>query len=101
MKHLTLEPQDDFHILAGTTRSQAATMILAPGESTGGPDNRHDRSDQWLYVISGQGEAIVNGQTVALSPESLLLIEAGEGHEIRNPGDQPLNMLTFYCPPVY
>lgn len=101
MKHLNAEPQPDFHILAGTMRSQAATMILAPGESTGGPDNRHEMSDQWLFVISGRGEAIVNGESVELGPESLLLIEAGEAHEIRNPGDQPLNTLNFYCPPAY
>lgn len=46
-------------MIAGNDRSQAALMILAAGESAGGPDNRHRGADQWLYVIGGEGEAIV------------------------------------------
>jgi len=47
--------QSFFRIVAGTARSQAATMILRPGQATGGQDNVHPESDQWLYVVSGSG----------------------------------------------
>ena len=30
-------------------------MVIAPGDSEGGPDNRHRGADQWLYVLSGSG----------------------------------------------
>src|SRR3712207_7744926 len=30
-----------FRVAAGNRRSQAAEMVLAPGDSEGGPDNRH------------------------------------------------------------
>jgi mannose-6-phosphate isomerase-like protein (cupin superfamily) len=102
MKHLVIKPDHDFKVVAGTLRSQAAIMTLAPGEATGGADNRHERSDQWLYVISGQGRAIVEGQNIELANGSLLLIEAGERHEIINTsGEQPLETLNIYTPPEY
>lgn len=76
-------------------------MVLAAGESTGGPENRHADSDQWLYVVSGKGDAVVEGQTCELHRGALLLIERGEAHEIRNTGGDALNTLNFYLPPAY
>ncbi|MDR7555646.1 MAG: cupin domain-containing protein [Armatimonadota bacterium] len=90
-----------FRLVGGTPRSQAATMVLAPGQGTGGADNVHDTSDQWLYVIAGRGEAVVRGRRVALAAGTLLLIEAGEPHEIRNTGRTPLVTVNVYAPPVY
>lgn len=90
-----------FRIVARTVRSQAATMILRPGQSTGGEDNIHPGADQWLYVVSGTGRAVVGGRTVEFGPGWLLLIEAGETHEISNPGQEPLVTINVYAPPAY
>jgi mannose-6-phosphate isomerase-like protein (cupin superfamily) len=90
-----------FKVVAGTARSQAATMVLAPGQSTGGEDNVHPASDQWLYVISGLGRAVINGRTTDLETGTLLLVEAGETHEIANSGSQPLVTINVYAPPAY
>ena len=80
---------------------QAAQMVIPPGGREGGPDNRHRGSDQWLFVASGRGMAIVEGVRRALRPGSLLLIERGERHEIRATGDAPLKTANFYSPPAY
>lgn len=90
-----------FELLAKTGRGQAATMVLGSGRSTGGPDNRHEGSDQWLYVISGEGTAVVEGEERRLGEGSLLLIEAGEAHEISNTGENPLETFSIYSPPAY
>lgn len=57
-----------FKIVGGTDRSQAATMNLDPGQSTGGPTNSHSASDQWLFVTDGRGEAVIEGERVTLTP---------------------------------
>ncbi|MFA5515394.1 MAG: cupin domain-containing protein [Desulfuromonadales bacterium] len=101
MQHLQVHAKSGFHVLAGTDRSEAAAMVLAGGESTGGPDNRRLGSDQWLFVIAGRGRAVVAGQEVALGKGSLLLIEAGEAHQIENSASEPLATLNFYAPPEY
>jgi uncharacterized cupin superfamily protein len=78
----------------------AATMTLEPGESEGGPQNRHPATDQWVLVHAGSGVAIVEGVEHALTPGTLLRIDRGEAHELRNTGDQPLHTLSFYVPPL-
>jgi mannose-6-phosphate isomerase-like protein (cupin superfamily) len=101
VKLTEIEMWGGFRVLSGTDRSQAATMVLSPGQSTGGPNNRHPQSDQWLFVTSGRGRAMVGGEERDLAEGSLLLIEAGEAHEISNDGEDPLETLSFYAPPVY
>ena len=76
-------------------------MVLERGGSEGGPDNRHRGADQWLFVESGTGVVIVNGRRRALKAGSLVLIERGERHEIRNTGRAPLKTLSLYVPPAY
>ncbi len=100
MKHLQIRPEKGFQVIAGTARSEAATMVLAPGSSTGGPENTHD-GDQWLYVLTGAGRATVAGRQLEVEAGSLLLIEAGEAHQIDNPGSSPLKTLNFYAPPEF
>ena len=79
MKHVnTAGTKTFFRIVGETSRSQAATMVLKPGASTGGDDNVHKSADQWLYVVS-----------------------AGERHEIRNDGAHPLVTINVYAPPAY
>jgi mannose-6-phosphate isomerase-like protein (cupin superfamily) len=76
-------------------------MTLVRGDSEGGPDNRHRGADQWLFVESGRGVAIVNGRRINLGSGSLVLIERGDRHEIRNTGPAPLRTLNIYVPPAY
>lgn len=101
MEVMEVRSRGGFELLAKTGRGQTATMVLDPGGSTGGPHNRHEGSDQWLYVISGKGKAVVEGDTRRLEEGSLLLIEAGEAHEISNSGESPLETFSIYSPPAY
>ena len=101
MKRKTLQFGRGFKVVLGNRRVQAAQMVIEPGKSEGGPDNRHRGTDQWLFVIAGHGVAIVKGKRHPLKTNSLLLIEHGERHEIRNTGKRPLKTLNFYSPPGY
>lgn len=101
MKHLKIAAETGFKVVAGTGRSQAAMMTLDPGTATGGPDNRHPHSDQWLFVLAGTGTAAVEGTQVPLGLGTLLLIEAGEAHEIANTDKQRLEILSISAPPAY
>src|SRR5207248_4079176 len=90
-----------FKVLDTTRSAQSAVMVLQPGESTGEPQNEHPRSEQWLFVISGTGKALINKRRVAIRKKSLLLIEKGEIHQVTNTGRRPLVTLNFYAPPAY
>ncbi|HML28508.1 MAG TPA: cupin domain-containing protein [Hyphomicrobium sp.] len=101
MKPVKVTYSPGFHVLTGDDRSQAASMVIEPGGTEGGPENRHGGADQWLYVDSGVGEATINGQTYALDPGTLILIQRGDRHEVRNTGQSALETLNFYVPPAY
>jgi mannose-6-phosphate isomerase-like protein (cupin superfamily) len=101
MKRDHLEFGKGFRVSIGNERSQAAAMVIAPGGHEGGSDNRHRGADQWLYVVSGSGLAIVNGERYPLRAGSLVLIERGDTHEIRSIGRTELKTLNIYLPPAY
>jgi mannose-6-phosphate isomerase-like protein (cupin superfamily) len=108
MKHIeTGTRQSKFEPLASTRDCQAAIMVLRPGAASDAePDNEHPHCEQWLFVVSGAGQATVGKRRHALRRlklrrNSLLVIEKGELHQIKNTGRRPLRTINFYVPPAY
>jgi mannose-6-phosphate isomerase-like protein (cupin superfamily) len=101
MRHKHLQFGHGFKVVLGDDHSQAAQMTLAPGEAEGAPEIRHRGADQWLFVVAGTGEAVVNEERVPLKAGTLVLIQRGDTHEIRNTGEGPLRTLNIYVPPAY
>ena len=96
-----------FELLFATRGAQAAKMTLRPkAASDSQPSNEHPHCEQWLFVVSGAGEATI-GKTrrslrrVPLKPNALLVIEKGELHQIKNTGRRALVTMNFYVPPAY
>ena len=101
MKRKQLRFGEGFRVALRNRRAQAAEMVLPPGESEGDAGNRHRGADQWLYVVAGTGDALMKGRRIALRPGTLLLIERGDRHEIKNTGRGLLRTLNVYVPPAY
>jgi len=101
MRRKTLRFGKGFRVAFDVRLAQAAEMVLAPGDSEGGPDNRHRGADQWLFVVSGTGVATVEGRRMPLKAGTLLVIERRERHEVRNTGRTLLKTLNFYYPPAF
>jgi mannose-6-phosphate isomerase-like protein (cupin superfamily) len=100
-RHTHLRFGKGFHVVLSNRRAQVAQMVIEPGDAEGGSDNRHRGADQWVFVVSGSGVAQVNARRYRLKRGSLLLIEHGARHEIRNTGRGLLSTLNFYSPPAY
>ena len=101
MKNERVNFRKGFRVSIGNARSQGAVMVLGPGDSDGGSDNRHRGADQWLFIIQGIGAAIINGHKLSLRAGSLVLIEAGDTHEVQNTGRTLLKTINIYLPPAY
>jgi len=108
MKHIKTGPhRKEFELLVATRSAQAAKMTLRPGAASDDePSNEHPHSEQWLFVISGSGEALVGKRRgalrrIKLGRNSLLVIEKGELHQIKNTGKRTLTTINFYIPPAY
>jgi mannose-6-phosphate isomerase-like protein (cupin superfamily) len=105
MQKKQLKFHKGFRVAFEIRKAQAAEMVIAPGDSEGGPDNRHRGADQWLFVVAGRGQATVETEgrkrRIALAPGTLLVIERGEKHEVKNTGRALLRTLNFYYPPAF
>ena len=86
---------------AGTSTADAWWAIIEPHGTSDEKPPWHD-VDQWLYVISGTGEARRDSTDTPepISTGSLVLICAFEKHEIRNTGDAPLVTINVFAPPL-
>jgi mannose-6-phosphate isomerase-like protein (cupin superfamily) len=101
MKKKSLRFGKGFRVMPGNKYSEAAEMVIAPGDSEGDPANRHRGADQWLFVVAGKGVAIVNDKRYTLQQNVLILIERRDRHQILNTGRELLRTLNFYVPPAY
>ena len=101
MKRTRLRFGKGFRVALANRRAQAAEMVLPPGDSEGDAGNRHRGADQWLYVVAGTGTATLKGRRVPLGPGTLLVIERGDRHQIKNTGRGLLRTLNIYVPPAY
>jgi mannose-6-phosphate isomerase-like protein (cupin superfamily) len=90
-----------FEMLGGTAKCQIASMVLQPGETSGEFGNEHAGSDQVMYVVEGEAVAQVQDGEVSLQEDDVILIEAGEQHQIRCSGSGVLRTLNIYTPPGY
>ncbi|MEU4014840.1 cupin domain-containing protein [Microbacterium sp. NPDC028030] len=71
--------------------------VVLPGHSHSW--HVHERSDEVLYVISGDGYATVGeGNRVPVTRGDYIRIPRGTYHDTHNKGWAPLHMLVFYGP---
>ena len=54
----------------------------------------HDRADEVVYVIAGEGGVRIGDETVALRPGSLIVLPHGSGHAFERRGKNPLVVLS-------
>ena len=62
-----------------------------------GPKLEQGDTDQLLYVIRGSGKAIVNGEEMLLTAETVLWVEPGEQYQFVA-GEEGLEILQGYAP---
>lgn len=79
--------------------SQIVAMNIAPGVDIG--EEVHPNTDQMLFIVAGQGEAIFNGETRKIEKHKVIFVPAGITHNFKNTGDKELKLFTIYSPPEH
>ncbi len=66
------------------------------------PAHEHEKEEEAMFVVSGQGKLIVDGEaeTFILGPGTAIFAPKGVKHEIINTGDEPLKIIWAYSPPL-
>jgi mannose-6-phosphate isomerase-like protein (cupin superfamily) len=102
-KHSEITTKEDefFKVLATTDKSQVALMRLLPDGTSGEYGNEHPGSDQILIVMEGRGHAKIDNKTVELEEGDVLVIKAGEKHQVIADGAVSLHTMNVYSPVAY
>jgi quercetin dioxygenase-like cupin family protein len=92
---------DLFKVLMNTDRSQLAVMVLQNGEASGEFGSDHPHADQFLYVLEGNGQLILQGEDIELHPGDAVVIPGGLAHQFVGKSDHPMRSITVYSPVAY
>lgn len=83
--------------LMTTDRLQVVLMALKPGEDIG--LETHQDTDQFFYIVKGEGRAIIGGEKHAVEKGSMVVVRAGTPHNLVNDAGESLKLFTIYVPP--
>ncbi|MFB6140786.1 MAG: cupin domain-containing protein [Halosimplex sp.] len=81
----------------GSERLSAGVVQLDPGD--GHDLHTHPESDEILYVLAGEGEQTVAGDTREVGAGEMIYVPEGVEHGTRNTGWETLKLLAVYVPP--
>lgn len=84
------------HVLENGNHCQVALMSIAPGGEIG--EEIHKDNDQILYLVEGEGKAVINADEQPFSPGDLILVKAGTSRNFINNGTSDLKIITIYSP---
>lgn len=76
---------------------QIVLMSIQPGDDIG--EETHD-ADQTTFIVSGEGQAVVDGSRTKITANRLIVIPKGACHNIINKGTEPLKLYSIYAPPA-
>ena len=72
---------------------------VAPGEKVR-PAHSHPHGEEVIYIVSGSGRVLVNGEVAPVSQGSAVLFPQGHIHMLHNTGDVEMKVACFFAPPT-
>ena len=67
-------------------------FVVEPGGHT--PSHAHPWEHE-VYILRGQGEAVLDDGPVPFAPDNAIFIPPDERHQFRNTGVEPIEMLCL------
>jgi mannose-6-phosphate isomerase-like protein (cupin superfamily) len=95
---LANENEDFRRTLVTGKHAQVVAMTIPPGGEIG--EETHE-GDQILFFVSGEGEAVLEGESEPTKPNDMVFVPAGTLHNFVNTGSEPLRLVTTYAPPEH
>jgi quercetin dioxygenase-like cupin family protein len=84
------------HIVGMDNPFGMGTQSVAPGGYV--REHTHDRNEEAIYVIEGQGRAVINGHEHNIGPDSAIFIPKNARHMFINDGETQLRWVWLIVP---
>lgn len=96
-------PGRDWYYLIGPLNTGARNLSFGiaefPGKSLAG-EHTHLAEEEILYILSGRGTVLSEGEETPVEPGSAVFIPTGVPHQIRVESEEPLRLVTVFSPPT-
>jgi quercetin dioxygenase-like cupin family protein len=76
-----------------------AIIRVAPGQRVR-PAHSHPNGEEVIYILSGHGRVLVNGEVSLVKTGSAVLFPQGEIHMLHNLSDVEMKVACFFAPPA-
>ena len=84
----------------GSLRAKNLSMCVIrvlPGESVR-PAHSHPNSEELIYIMSGSGKVMIDGEVGEVQTGSAILFEQGKVHMLRNTSESEMKVICFFAP---
>lgn len=87
-------------LVSGKDSDMVSVSVLKVSPGVEIPVHTHDPQLDSIFVLSGQGEAYVNGRWQAVEAGDHVFAPSGAEHGIRNTGNEVLKLFIHHSPPL-
>lgn len=99
IEQLTKDNESFREVLFTGEHAQLVVMSIRPGEDIG--METHPDVDQLLFIVDGEGTAVLDGRSFGFEKGSVICVPAGTEHDVINNSDAPVRLFTTYSPPEH
>ena len=75
----------------------ACVIRVAPGEKVR-PAHCHPQGEELIYLLSGEGRVLVNGEVSPVRAGSMVRFPTGHIHMLHNTGESEMKVVCFFAP---
>jgi quercetin dioxygenase-like cupin family protein len=72
---------------------------VAPGDKVR-PAHSHPQGEEVIYIITGSGRVMVEGEVQPVRAGSTVLFPRGAVHMLHNTGSEEMKVVCFFAPPT-
>lgn len=99
IEDLTKENENFRKVICTGKYTQLVLMTIPVGGEIG--EEVHPDTDQLLFLVEGQGQAVIEGQPSDFNEDDVVFVPAGTKHNFINNGSEDLKLYTVYGPPEH
>lgn len=81
------------------THLSMCVIRVPPGEKVR-PAHSHPNGEEVIYIISGSGRVLVDGEVDNVEAGTAVLFPQGKVHMLHNTGDVEMKVVCFFAPPT-
>jgi quercetin dioxygenase-like cupin family protein len=83
----------------GAQHCTMAVIRVAPGKAAR-PAHSHPNGEEVIYILSGWGRVLIDGQVGAVQAGSAVLFPQGKVHMLHNQSEEEMKVACFFAPPT-